>query len=183
MPSKAARIIGCFQRALAQLMASRRAPTPCARLKELGIDISRQRSRMLTAAVVEEADYIFGMTHSHVDSINLLYPWAAEKTFLLREFDETLDIFEKDISDPIGGFVRNLLRLPRSNRAGPCVTVAIHRSNNRPARHCASDKTVVAIGSDHGGFELKEILKNHLQEHGAVVTDLGANSPAVNGLS
>ena len=33
----------------------------------------------------------------------MLYPQAAEKTFLLREFDETLDTFEKDISDPIGG--------------------------------------------------------------------------------
>ena len=43
------------------------------------------------------------MTHSHVDAVMLLYPQAAEKTFLLREFDETLDIFEKDISDPIGG--------------------------------------------------------------------------------
>ena len=72
-------------------------------LKELGIDIARQRSRMLTADVVSQADYIFGMTHSHVDSINLLYPQAAEKTFLLREFDETLDAFEKDIGDPIGG--------------------------------------------------------------------------------
>ena len=32
----------------------------------------------------------------------LLYPPAAEKTFLLREFDETLEPFEKDIADPIG---------------------------------------------------------------------------------
>ena len=72
-------------------------------LKELGIDISQQRSRMLTPDLVEQADYIFGMTHSHVDSVNLLFPQAAEKTFLLREFDETLDEFEKDISDPIGG--------------------------------------------------------------------------------
>src|SRR5271155_6080673 len=72
-------------------------------LKELGIDISQQRSRMLTPELVERADYIFGMTHSHVDSINLLFPHAAEKTFLLLEFDETLDDFEKDISDPIGG--------------------------------------------------------------------------------
>jgi protein-tyrosine-phosphatase len=72
-------------------------------LKELGIDISQQRSRMLTPELVDEADYIFGMTHSHVDSVNLLFPQAAEKTFLLREFDETLDEFEKDISDPIGG--------------------------------------------------------------------------------
>ncbi len=72
-------------------------------MRELGIDISSQRSRMLTAELVQQADYIFGMTHSHVDAIALLYPQAAEKTFLLREFDETLEDFEKDISDPIGG--------------------------------------------------------------------------------
>src|SRR6185369_16649415 len=71
--------------------------------KELGIDISAQRSRMLTPELVAQADYIFGMTHSHVDAIMLLYPHAAEKTFLLREFDETLDAYENDISDPIGG--------------------------------------------------------------------------------
>src|SRR5215510_14704860 len=71
--------------------------------RELGIDISGQRSRMLTPDLVDEADYIFGMTHSHIDTVMLLYPQAAEKTFLLREFDETLDFFEKDISDPIGG--------------------------------------------------------------------------------
>src|SRR6266576_4133900 len=72
-------------------------------VKELGIDISGQRSRMLTPDLVQQADYIFGMTHSHIDTVMLLYPQAAEKTFLLREFDETLGLFEKDISDPIGG--------------------------------------------------------------------------------
>ena len=80
-------------------------PSPYAvqAVKELGIDISGQRSRMLTADLVQRADYIFGMTHSHIDTVTLLYPQAAEKVFLLREFDETLDVFEKDISDPIGG--------------------------------------------------------------------------------
>ena len=52
---------------------------------------------------MQQADYIFGMTHSHTETVALLYPQAAEKTFLVREFDETLDAFEKDISDPIGG--------------------------------------------------------------------------------
>jgi hypothetical protein len=53
--------------------------------------------------LVRHADYIFGMTHSHVETIALMYPQMAEKTFLLREFDETLEPYEKDISDPIGG--------------------------------------------------------------------------------
>src|ERR1700689_3563936 len=71
-------------------------------MREIGIDISNQRSRMLTAELVRSADYIFGMTHSHVDTVGLLYPQMAEKAFLLREFDETLEPYEKDISDPIG---------------------------------------------------------------------------------
>ena len=72
-------------------------------LRELGVDIASTRSRMLTRELVEEADYIFGMTHNHVDTIIALFPQAREKTFLLREFDETLDDYEKDIGDPIGG--------------------------------------------------------------------------------
>lgn len=50
-------------------------------LRELGIDISKQLSRLLTAELIQQADYIFGMTHSHVDAITLLYPQATEKTF------------------------------------------------------------------------------------------------------
>ena len=77
-------------------------PTPhsVAAMRELGEDISGQRSRMLTAELVRQADYIFGMTHGHVDTIALMYPQLAEKTFLLREFDDALDPFEKEISDP-----------------------------------------------------------------------------------
>jgi glycine hydroxymethyltransferase len=71
-------------------------------MRELGLDISGQRSRMLTTELVRMADYIFGMTRGHVETVALLYPAAAEKTFLLREFDESLDPYEKDISDPIG---------------------------------------------------------------------------------
>jgi ribose 5-phosphate isomerase B len=37
---------------------------------------------------------------------------------------------------------------------------------------------VVAIGADHGGFELKEQLKEHLRDWGYKVLDLGTNSTA-----
>ena len=36
----------------------------------------------------------------------------------------------------------------------------------------------IAIASDHGGFELKEIVKVHLEERGLEVTDLGTKSDA-----
>lgn len=32
----------------------------------------------------------------------------------------------------------------------------------------------VVVGSDHGGFELKEVLKKHLEDKGFDVTDVGA---------
>lgn len=34
----------------------------------------------------------------------------------------------------------------------------------------------IALGSDHGGFELKEIIKAHLEEKGIEVVDCGTNS-------
>lgn len=36
----------------------------------------------------------------------------------------------------------------------------------------------VVIGSDHGGFELKEVLKKHLEEKGFDITDVGCYDTA-----
>ena len=36
----------------------------------------------------------------------------------------------------------------------------------------------IAIASDHGGFELKELVKTHLEESGLEVADLGTHSDA-----
>lgn len=40
----------------------------------------------------------------------------------------------------------------------------------------AQAKRVVAIGADHGGFELKQQLAGHLRDWGYTVLDLGTNS-------
>lgn len=36
---------------------------------------------------------------------------------------------------------------------------------------------IIALGADHGGFELKEKIKKHLLEKNIEVLDLGTNSP------
>ena len=36
----------------------------------------------------------------------------------------------------------------------------------------------VALGADHGGYELKEAVKKHLEERGVAVTDFGTHSAA-----
>jgi len=51
------------------------------------------------------------------------------------------------------------------------VTPAEAQSGNLPD---AAGQKVVAIGADHGGFELKEVLKSTLAEMGFDVRDVGA---------
>src|SRR5260221_5801942 len=147
-------------------------------LRELGIDISRQRSRMLTSELVQQADYIFGMTHSHVDAVTLLYPQAAEKTFLLREFDETLDDYEADIGDPIGGSyeVYASCRDQIEQGIASMLTYLDQTFGAASSSLGSPSKTSLAIGSDHGGYELKELLKYYLQKRGVAVSDFGATS-------
>src|SRR6202030_3359978 len=128
-------------------------PSPYAvqAVRELGIDISKQRSRQLTADLVQEADYIFGMTHSHVDTVLLLYPHAAEKTFLLREFDDTLDIFEKDISDPIGGSYDVYLNTRDQIEQGIASLLRFLEAEEEVLSG-ANKSATIALGADHGGF-------------------------------
>jgi glycine hydroxymethyltransferase len=154
-------------------------PSPYAvqAVKELGIDISQQRSRMLSSDLVHEVDYIFGMTHSHVDTVFLLYPQAAEKTFLLREFDDTLDIFEKDISDPIGGSYDVYLNCRDQIEQGIASLMRFIDQGEVVASSDQNAATVmIALGADHGGFELKEALKEHLSTQGVTLTDFGTHS-------
>jgi ribose 5-phosphate isomerase B len=60
------------------------------------------------------------------------------------------------------------IALPQARRA----------SSNTPSGDISSEKSsrIVAIGSDHGGFELKEQLKGHLRDWGYQLLDVGTNS-------
>src|SRR5580704_1414261 len=69
-------------------------------LADLRIDISNLRSQPLSEELVREASCIIAMTRSHMESIQYLFPDAAEKTFLLREFEDNASSL--DLSDPIG---------------------------------------------------------------------------------
>ena len=71
-------------------------------LADDGIDISSQRSQPLTDELVESADFIFAMTRGHLDAIHTFFPEAADKAFLVREFDPSASSHDLDIPDPIG---------------------------------------------------------------------------------
>jgi RpiB/LacA/LacB family sugar-phosphate isomerase len=148
-------------------------------MREIGIDISGQRSRALTAELVRSADLILGMTHSHTDTVALLYPSAAEKTFLLREFDETLEAYEKDISDPIGSPYHIYVECRDQIEQGIATLLKFMEQHDLlPKNPNASSAAVInfALGADHGGLELKEALKAWLRERGLTVSDFGATT-------
>ena len=100
-------------------------------LRSLGIDLAEFRSQPLTDDLVAEATWIFAMTRSHLDTIHLHFPEAADKAFLVCEFDPALAANTLDIPDPIGlGLdayerTRDIL-----NRALPSVLKFIHQHSN-----------------------------------------------------
>src|SRR5438876_4124551 len=145
-------------------------------LRELGVDISNLRSRMVTPELIHQADYIIGMTHNHIDTVMMSYPEAAEKTFLLREFDETLDLFEKDISDPIGGSYEVYLNCRDQIEQGIASLLHFIEQGEAAGAVAGNRSGTIAIGADHGGYELKEAIKDHLEKRGVDVADFGARS-------
>ncbi|MEP6777071.1 MAG: serine hydroxymethyltransferase [Chthoniobacterales bacterium] len=71
-------------------------------LQREGIDITSQRSQPLTAEVLDRATHIFAMTGAHLETIQMMFPSAAEKSYLLREFEEPGMTVWRDVPDPIG---------------------------------------------------------------------------------
>jgi glycine hydroxymethyltransferase len=66
------------------------------------VNISDLRSQPLTSDLVDRATHIFAMTGAHLETIHMLFPHGAEKTFLLREFEEAGSTCWRDVPDPIG---------------------------------------------------------------------------------
>ncbi len=147
-------------------------------LRELGIDISAQRSRALTADLVRAADLIFGMTHGHASAVALMYPEAASRTYVLREFDDTLEEFEKDVADPIGGSYDVYLRCRDEIEQG--IFSMLKHLERQGATLRSEEKSaarILAIGSDHAGFDMKQALKEHLGQSSCLVQDYGTLAP------
>ena len=67
-----------------------------------GVNISQLRSQPLTATLVDRATHIFAMTGAHLETIYMLFPHGAGKSFLLREFEEPDATVWRDVPDPIG---------------------------------------------------------------------------------
>ncbi len=152
-------------------------------LRPLGIDISRIRSQPLSEELVENATHIFAMTRGHLETIQLVFPEAADKAFLVCEFDKELSR-SPDVPDPIGlgidAYVRcrdtiqqalpSLLKfLDQSDMTQTIASPSSPASTpTRPLR--------IAIGADHAGLELKQAALSFLTKRGDIVGDFGTTS-------
>ncbi len=156
-------------------------------MTELGIDISSHVSQPLNSDLVRQADFIFTMTRQQQDMIQALYPAAAEKTFLVREFEESVAAETKDIADPIGQSVEVYRRTRDQIRdALPSLivfidqtTAAARKSAKEVSAPAAADETRplrIALAADHGGVEIKAALKDWLAQHGYQFSDFGTHS-------
>ena len=73
---------------------SRATPQAVEALRDMGIDLSRHRSRTLSVELIHQADMIYTMGRSHAMAVMALVPSAAEKVTALAPGQE--------VDDPIG---------------------------------------------------------------------------------
>jgi len=76
------------------------SPNAVEAMRELDIDISDHRSRLLTAELEKEADLLVTMTRDHRDAIVELDRESGSKVFLLKSFGVSQSA--TDIYDPVG---------------------------------------------------------------------------------
>ena len=145
-------------------------------MQDLEIDISPQRSLMMTAELASEADMIIGMTHGHIEMVNLMFPHAAEKTFLLREFDDSLPLHEREIPDPLGGSYEIYCQCRDQIREGIDSLLESIQKNNGLIPGSTQPVVEMALGADHAGYGLKKILGHYLGEKGIPYADFGCDS-------
>ena len=80
------------------------------------------------------------------------------------------NISDADLKKIVDEVVSALMRELPKNNSVPAAPSPIKEPRETP------EGKIVAIGADHGGFQLKETLKEYLSENGYSVIDCGTNS-------
>lgn len=104
-------------------------------------------------------------------------PSGATSEPPLRDESSKTVITETDVSGLAEG---SRLRIAEGARLTPLAADIVRERRielvRRVPRRGSRETKMVAVGSDHGGFKMKEELKSFLAEHGHRVLDFGTNS-------
>ncbi|MGK0189133.1 MAG: glycine hydroxymethyltransferase [Verrucomicrobiales bacterium] len=152
-----------------------------------GIDITDIRSANLNQQIADEATHIFVMTEGHFRAIEMLFPDAADKTYLVCEFAPDASP-SGEVPDPIGaGIQAYALTRDILMRALPNVLAFIEQTTKSTSMSDSAPSTSseastilgthrIIIAADHGGLELKQAVAAFLREKGQSVDDIGTHS-------
>lgn len=148
-------------------------------MEELGINIADYRSRPITADMVRRSDFIFVMTYGHLDSMLLLFPQAADKTFLVREFDTDLPVMEREVADPLGRSVDEY-RMCRDQirRSLPRLLDLVLRTTGAAPIVAGPNTKNVFLAIEDNMSDLRPTVLDFLNKQGLTFEDGGAFAEA-----
>lgn len=133
-------------------------------------DLSCHRSRQLDREMLARADLVLTMTAGHKDYLVSQFPDEAGKIFTLGEYAWGKEI---DIVDPFGGSKKDYLRA-RAEIKEAVQKIAIKLAKKDKME--VPGKMMIALASDHGGYRLKEEIKDYLLAQGYRFKDYGCTS-------
>lgn len=149
--------------------ASEGALQMCAK-REVSLD--GFHSRLLTDVMADQSDLLLVMEQYHREFIEEMFPSSADKVRLFGQF--LYPDGPMEIPDPVGGdetlfeSVTQMIEISIQNLVRDWEFVK--------QRFSEPQRLVVALGSDHRGFNVKNDLRERLTKNGYLVIDSGTDT-------
>ncbi|MFH0907265.1 MAG: ribose 5-phosphate isomerase B [bacterium] len=143
-------------------------------LREWTIDLSRHRSQSLSKQLVDDSSMIVVMTDLHRLEIVRSFPEVRDRVFLLKSFGTSRQT--EGIPDPIGQSLE-VYRTVRNSIDSAIADLILYIMERGDVKIATAERTAtmkMAIGADHGGYEIKEEIKAELAKRGIAVEDAGS---------
>ena len=158
-------------------------------MRQFGVDLSSHQSRNLQKEELLASDLILTMTSAQKDQIAKAFPEFKDKLFVLREFvkiktrEKTNPNFLAkgsgsciDIPDPFGQNLEVYRDCAEVIGENLKELVNSLQPFNGHSKQEGGRKMKIAIGSDHAGFVLKEVITKYLKNQGYNFKDFGVFS-------
>ena len=148
------------------------------------IPLGHFRSQQVSAELVDWATHIFAMTEGHLAALEMQVPAASDKAYLVTEFCVDDRLRNSDVPDPIGMGARAYEQtFSILDAAFPDLLQFLEQTTKDDSNAMTTDAAAstssshkLIIGADHGGFEVKQAVVQHLRDKGHTVEDIGTDS-------